>query len=66
MIDFVMHPIGLIHSPFTVKDQTPIQASRSQAVGEVEVFPEFAPGLQDLDGFSHLILLYVVVILSCS
>ena len=59
MIDFVMHPIGVIHSPFTVKDQTPIQASRSQAVGEVEVFSEFAPGLQDLDGFSHIILLYV-------
>jgi tRNA (adenine37-N6)-methyltransferase len=59
MTGFVMHPIGVIHSPFTVKDQTPIQASRSQAAGEVEVFPEFAPGLQDLDGFSHIILLYV-------
>ena len=59
MTDYVMHPIGVIHSPFKVKDQTPIQASRSQAVGEVEVFPEYAPGLQDLDGFSHIILLYV-------
>jgi tRNA (adenine37-N6)-methyltransferase len=59
MMDFVMRPIGVIHSPFTVKDQTPIQASRSQAVGEVEVFPEYVPGLQDLDGFSHIILLYV-------
>lgn len=59
MIDFVMRPIGVIHSPFTMKDQTPIQASRSQAVGQVEVFPEFVPGLQDLDGFSHIILLYV-------
>ena len=25
----------------------------------MEVFPEYAPGLQDLDGFSHIILLYV-------
>ena len=59
MMDFVMYPIGVIHSPFMLKDQTPIQASRSQAVGEVEVFPEYVPGLQDLDGFSHIILLYV-------
>ena len=59
MIDFNMHPIGVIHSPFTQKDQTPIQPTRSQAVGSVEVYPEFAVGLQDIDGFSHLILLYV-------
>lgn len=59
MIDFNMHPIGVIHSPFTQKDQTPIQPTRSQAIGSVEVYPEFAAGLQDIDGFSHLILLYV-------
>jgi tRNA-Thr(GGU) m(6)t(6)A37 methyltransferase TsaA len=55
---FVMKPIGVIHTPYTGKDQTPIQASRSQAIGCVEVFPEFAGGLQDLEGFSHIILLY--------
>jgi tRNA-Thr(GGU) m(6)t(6)A37 methyltransferase TsaA len=59
VIDFNMHPIGVIHSPFTQKDQTPIQPTRSQAIGSVEVYPEFAAGLQDIDGFSHLILLYV-------
>ena len=53
-----MRPIGVIHSPFTEKDQTPIQPSRSQATGSVEVYPEFVAGLQDLDGFSHIILLY--------
>jgi tRNA (adenine37-N6)-methyltransferase len=54
-----LQPIGVIHSPFTEKDRTPIQASRSQAVGTVEVFPEFADGLQDIEGFSYIILLYV-------
>ena len=54
-----MRPIGVIHSPFTDKKSTPIQAARSQAVGRVEVFPEFAAGLQDLEGFSHIFLLYV-------
>ena len=53
-----MRPIGVIHSPFTDKKQTPIQPTRSQAVGQVVVYPEFVQGLQDLEGFSHIILLY--------
>ena len=56
---FTMEPIGVIHSPFTDKNQTPIQPTRSPAVGQVEIYPEFADGLQDVEGFSHIILLYV-------
>ena len=55
----VMRSIGIIHTPFTEKDQTPIQPSRSQAVGSVEVYPEFEDGLQDIESFSHIYLLYV-------
>ncbi|MBN1427026.1 MAG: tRNA (N6-threonylcarbamoyladenosine(37)-N6)-methyltransferase TrmO [Anaerolineae bacterium] len=58
-MEFVMRPIGVIHSPFTEKAQTPIQAARSQAMGQVEVFPEYLEGLQDVDGLSHIFLLYV-------
>ena len=37
----------------------PIQPSGAAGIhGTVELFPEFAEGLKDLDGFSHLILLY--------
>lgn len=54
-----MRPIGVIHSPFTEESKTPIQPSRSQAVGKIELFPQFADGLQDIEGFSHLILIYV-------
>lgn len=54
-----MHPIGVIHSPFTQKDITPIQASRSQAIGLVELYPEFADGLKDIEDLSHIHLLYV-------
>jgi tRNA-Thr(GGU) m(6)t(6)A37 methyltransferase TsaA len=57
-MEFLMRSIGVIHSPFTDKDKTPIQASRSQAVSMVEIFAEFAAGLRDIDGFSHVILLY--------
>jgi tRNA-Thr(GGU) m(6)t(6)A37 methyltransferase TsaA len=56
--DFVMHPIGVIHTPFTDTSQTPIQSSISDALGQVEVYPEFADGLQDVEGFSHVHLLY--------
>jgi len=58
-MDFTMRPIGMIQSPFKEKGQTPIQSTRSQATGLIDVYPEFAPGLQDLDGFSHIIILYV-------
>lgn len=58
-MEFIMKPIGVIHSPFDDKSQTPIQPTRSQAIGRVEVFPAFADGLQDLEGFSYIILLYV-------
>ncbi|MCD6145155.1 MAG: tRNA (N6-threonylcarbamoyladenosine(37)-N6)-methyltransferase TrmO [Methanosarcinales archaeon] len=52
-------PIGIIHSPFTDPADTPIQAVFADgARGEVEVFPEYAAGLKDIEGFSHLILLY--------
>ncbi len=57
-MEFKMKPIGVIHSAFTDKVLTPIQPTRSQAMGWVEVYPEFEEGLQDLDDFSHIILLY--------
>ncbi|MBN2071901.1 MAG: tRNA (N6-threonylcarbamoyladenosine(37)-N6)-methyltransferase TrmO [Candidatus Krumholzibacteriota bacterium] len=52
-------PIGLVRTPFQHVSGMPIQASRSGgAEGTVEVFDEYAGGLADLDGFSHIILLY--------
>jgi tRNA (adenine37-N6)-methyltransferase len=57
-MEFTFRPIGEIHSPFTDPDQTPIQSSRSQAVGTVTVDEQYLAGLQDLEGFSHIILIY--------
>jgi tRNA-Thr(GGU) m(6)t(6)A37 methyltransferase TsaA len=52
-------PIGLIHTPFKQRQGMPIQPSRGRGVrGTVEVAPEFADGLADLDGFSHVVLIY--------
>ena len=58
-MDLVMKPIGVIHSPFTEKEQTPIQSVRSGAIGQVDVYPEFADGLKDIEYLSHIHLLYV-------
>jgi tRNA-Thr(GGU) m(6)t(6)A37 methyltransferase TsaA len=55
---FILQPIGVIHTPFTSPPEVPIQAARSETAGRVEVYPEYAPGLADLDGFSHVILVY--------
>jgi tRNA-Thr(GGU) m(6)t(6)A37 methyltransferase TsaA len=52
-------PIGIIHSPFMVPEGMPIQPTSAAGIkGTVEVFENFHPGLKDLDGFSHIILLY--------
>jgi tRNA-Thr(GGU) m(6)t(6)A37 methyltransferase TsaA len=52
-------PIGVIHTEFTKKKDAPIQGIFAKdAKGKVEVFPEYTAGLKDIDGFSHLILIY--------
>jgi hypothetical protein len=58
-MEFILQPIGVIHSPFMETAGMPIQASRSNARGETEVFPEFVEGLHNLGGFSHILLIYV-------
>ena len=53
------NPIGVIHSPFTDPKGTPIQPLGAQGVlGTVDLQPEYGAGLQDLGGFSHIILIY--------
>jgi len=52
-------PIGVIPSPFKEPKGTPIQPAGAKGVeGTVEVFPEYAEGLKDVEGFSHVILIY--------
>jgi tRNA-Thr(GGU) m(6)t(6)A37 methyltransferase TsaA len=54
-----MHPIGIVRSPYVEPKGTPIQGVFAQdAEGTVELKPEYAEGLKDLDGFSYAILIY--------
>ena len=51
-------PIGVVHSPFNKLEDIPEQPYFAKGIrGTVEVFPDFKNGLQDLAGFSHIILL---------
>ena len=54
-----LQPIGIIHSPFKDIKGMPIQPSGAHGTeGLVEILPPYIDGLQDLVGFSHIILLY--------
>jgi tRNA-Thr(GGU) m(6)t(6)A37 methyltransferase TsaA len=57
MIEF--RPIGVIHTPFKELPGMPIQPPGASGIqGALDIFPEYAEGLKDLEGFSHIILLY--------
>jgi len=52
-------PIGIIHTPFTDITGMPIQPSGARGIrGTVEIFSEYAEGLRDIEGFSHIFLMY--------
>lgn len=52
-------PIGIIRTPHKNLEGMPIQPSGAQGIlGTVEVEESFREGLLDLDGFSHIYLLY--------
>ena len=51
--------IGIIHSPFKHIENVPVQpAGAANVKGTIEILPQFVAGLKDLEGFSHIILLY--------
>jgi tRNA (adenine37-N6)-methyltransferase len=59
MKKIVYQPIGTIHSPFQTIQGMPIQPAGAKGVqGTVEINPEYVDGLQDIEGFSHIILIY--------
>jgi tRNA-Thr(GGU) m(6)t(6)A37 methyltransferase TsaA len=59
METIIYTPIGVVHSPFKEPRGTPIQPPTAAGIeGTVELDPAYVDGLKDLDGFSHLILVY--------
>ncbi len=59
MLNISYKPIGIVHSPFTKPEGTPIQSAvskNSEAI--INIFPEFVEGLKDLEHFSHIYILF--------
>jgi len=59
MNEIKYNPVGVIHSPFKEPKGIPIQPTDGKGIqATVEVFPEYTEGLKDIEGFSHIILIY--------
>ena len=59
MQEITYRPIGVIHTPFKETKGMPIQSVAAKGVaGRVDVYPDFGDGLKDLEGFSHIFLIY--------
>lgn len=57
---FTMRPVGFVRSPHTDTAQIPKGCgAKHEAEGFVEILPEFEEGLLDIEGFSHLFLIWV-------
>ncbi len=56
---FTYTPIGIVQSPYTETAGMPIQPTGAEGVrGTIVLRPEFSPGLNDIQDFSHIILIY--------
>jgi tRNA-Thr(GGU) m(6)t(6)A37 methyltransferase TsaA len=52
-------PIGILHTPYQRVEEMPVQPAGARGIaGWIELRPELVDGLDDLDGFSHIIVLY--------
>ena len=57
---FIPKPIGYVRSPYSDTKQIPKGlGAKHDAEGELEILPEFEAGLKDIEGFSHLIIVWV-------
>ncbi len=57
---FTFRPIGTVHSPYTATRDIPKGCGAEHlAVGTIEILPEYEAGLQDIEGFSHLYVVWV-------
>ena len=57
---FTPRSIGVVKTPYARTDQVPKgPGAKHEATGTIEVLPEFEDGLLDIDGFSHLFVIWV-------
>jgi tRNA-Thr(GGU) m(6)t(6)A37 methyltransferase TsaA len=55
-----LEPIGVVHSPFTTTSQIPKGlGAKHDTEGVLEIRPELEAGLTDIEGFSHLFVIWI-------
>ena len=54
----VLKPIGVIHTPYSSREAIPRQGRLSSELCEIEVFPEYAPALKDIEQCTHLFVIF--------
>jgi len=60
MATWTVRPVGFVRSPFTETSQVPRGlGAKHEEEGALEILPEFEAGLKDIEGFSHLFVLWV-------
>ena len=60
MEEFRMHAIGYVRTPYQKTEEVPKGlGAKHSAEGILEVLPQFEAGLRDIEGFSHLIVIWV-------
>jgi tRNA-Thr(GGU) m(6)t(6)A37 methyltransferase TsaA len=59
-MNFQIHQIGTIYSPYKTKEACPIQGALLPEVkGRIELLPEYEEALETIETFSHIILFYI-------
>lgn len=63
-MDIKLKPIGIVHSPFKrLEDIEPGKYAYPRGFnsihGELEIFDEYEAGLKDIEGFTHLVVIFV-------
>ena len=57
--EYPMRPIGFVCSPYRDAEEIPKGCgAKHEAEGVLDILPEFEPGLTDIEGFSHLFVLW--------
>lgn len=54
----LLWPIGIIHTPYQRLEDIPRQGRHSKERCEIEVYPEYTPGLKDIERCTHLFILF--------
>ena len=56
----LMRPVGFVRSPYSEAAQVPKGfGAQHEAEGTIEILQEYEPGLTDIEGFSHLYVIWV-------